>query len=327
LLLGKYGKGTLGRSLIVLLFLLLPIGMPKFFIFLLTEIFILGLFGLAVNLLVGYSGMVTFGHGAFYGLGAYTVGLLMTKTGIPFAAAMFVAPLTAAAFGLIIGFFCVRLTQFYFAMLTLAFGMLVWAIIYKWESFTGGDNGLVGVVLPSILSSPQAIYYFTLGVFAVCLAIQWKIINSPFGYTMRAIRENPERVRFLGIPLTRYKLAIFVVSAGFAGISGGLYTAFTKGAFPDYASWAKSGEGLIMVLIGGMSSFIGPLIGSAVLLFLQQIVTTFFKYWSIVLGFLLLLVVLFLPEGVMGAGVRIRFLSRPKEGENSNPGPARKEKR
>jgi len=305
---GKKRRSIIGLSLFILLLaLFLPVVLPKFLTFLLTEIIIFGLFGIAVNLLVGYSGMVTFGHGAFYGLGAYTVGLFLTKTGVPFIVAFLLAPIIASFFGLIIGFFCVRLTQFYFAMLTLAFGMLIWAIIYKWEKFTGGDNGLVGVPLPSILSSTQAFYYFTVCVVIICLIVLWRIVNSPFGYTMRAIRENPERVRFLGINLTRYKLAIFVISSGFAGISGGLYTAFTKGAFPDYASWAKSGEGLIIVLIGGMSSFIGPLIGAAVLVFLQQIVTMIFQYWSIVLGILLLLVVLFLPEGVMGIKEKVRF--------------------
>lgn len=288
--------------------IILSLLLPSFLVFLLTEAMILGLFGVAVNLLVGYCGMVTFGHGAFYAVGGYTVALLLKKTSVPFFVAFACAPLLAALFGLIIGIFCVRLTQFYFAMLTLAFGMLVWAIIYKWENFTGGENGIVGVAVPTAISSPHGFCWFTLAVVVGCLALLWLIVNSPFGYAMKAIRENPERLQFLGINLTRYRLAAVVISAFFAGISGALYTAFTRGAFPELAHWTKSGEGLIITLIGGMGSLFGPLIGSALLLVLQQIFTSVFEYWSAVLGIILIILVLFLPQGAIGLGAGLKTM-------------------
>lgn len=285
---------------------LLSLLLPNFFVFLLTEVMILGLFGMAVNLLVGYCGMVTFGHGAFYAVGGYTVAILLKKTNVPFSVAFALAPLLAALLGLIIGFFCVRLTQFYFAMLTLAFGMLVWAVIYKWDNFTGGENGIVGVAVPALISSPHTFCWFTLAVLFSCVILLWLIINSPYGYTMKAIRENPERVQFLGVNLTIYRLAAVVISAFFAGVSGALYAAFTRGAFPELAHWSKSGEGLIITLIGGMGSLLGPVIGSALLLVLQQVFTSVFEYWSALLGVILIILVLFLPEGAVGLGVKIR---------------------
>jgi branched-chain amino acid transport system permease protein len=302
-------KGKIGFSVAAVGFLfVLSLLLPNFLVFLLTEVMILGLFGMSVNLLVGYCGMVTFGHGAFYALGGYTVALLLKKTSVPFFVAFSLAPIFAAFLGLIIGFFCVRLTQFYFAMLTLAFGMLVWAIIYKWENFTGGENGIVGVVVPALISSPRAFCWFTLAILSLCSIVLWLIINSPFGYTMKAIRENPERVQFLGINLTKYRLAAVVISSFFAGISGALYTAFTRGAFPELAHWSKSGEGLIITLIGGMGTLFGPLIGSALLLVLQQIFTSVFEYWSALLGIILIVLVLFLPEGAIGLGVKMKDL-------------------
>ena len=297
--------GILAGLIVLVLVIILPFVLSEFLVFLLTEILILGLFGLSVNLLVGHSGMVTFGHGAFYGVGAYTVGILLIKTETPFAIAMLLSPLFAAVFGLVVGVFCIRLTKFYFAMLTLAFGMLIWAVIYKWEGLTGADNGLVGAIIPELISSPQSFFYFTFGVVLLCASILWRVIHSPFGLAMKAIRENSEKFRFLGMNLTIHKLAAFVISAAFAGVSGGLYTAFTRGTFPDFASWVKSGDALVIALIGGVGSFWGPCIGAAVLLLLQQIVTSVFEYWNLVLGIILILLVLFLPEGVMGAFKRL----------------------
>jgi branched-chain amino acid transport system permease protein len=173
---------------------------------------------------------------------------------------------------------------------------------------TGGENGIVGVAVPAAISSPQAFCWFTLAIVVGCLILLWFMINSPFGYTMKAIRENPERLQFLGINVTRYRLAAVVISAFFAGVSGALYATFTRGAFPELAHWSKSGEGLIITLIGGMGSLVGPLIGSALLLVLQQIVTSVFEYWSAVLGIILIILVLFVPEGASGLVVRLKAL-------------------
>jgi branched-chain amino acid transport system permease protein len=271
---------------------------------------ILGLLGMTVNLLVGYTGMITFGHAAFYGIGAYALGLLLKKTSLPFSLVILLCPLITACFGLVIGWFCVRLVRFYFAMLTLAIGQFVWGVILKWYSFTGGDSGLVGIPVPALLSSPKDVYYLILAVLFMSIVVMALIIHSPFGMTMRAIRENPERVRFLGIYLTRYRLSVFVLSTFFAGLAGGLYVVLVHGAFPEYAFWAKSGEAIIVALIGGIFFFMGPLIGAAVLIILQQIVIQFTEYWSLVVGILLLVVIFFFPSGVSGIRLKTDFTFR-----------------
>jgi branched-chain amino acid transport system permease protein len=284
----------------------LPLLLPEFYTFLLIEIMILGLLGMAVNLLVGYTGMISFGHAAFYGIGAYSLGLLLVKTNLPFVLAIVLCPLVTTLFGLVIGWFSVRLAGFYFAMLTLAIGQFIWGVIFKWYSFTGGDDGLTGIPIPSVLSSTVSVYYLVLAVLLGSMIAMAFIINSPFGWTMRAIRENPQRVRFLGINMRRYRLAVFVISTFFSGLAGGLYVVLVHGAFAEYAFWAKSGEAIIVALIGGMFSLFGPLVGAGVLMILQHIVVQFTEYWSLVVGLLLLVVALFIPFGVMGIGPKLK---------------------
>lgn len=278
----------------------LPIVLPEFYAFLLIEVMILGLLGMAVNLLVGYSGMITLAGATFYGIGAYTLGILLLKASLPFVFALVLCPLITTAFGLVIGWFCVRLSGFYFAMLTLAIGQLVWGVVFKWYSFTGGDDGLTGIPVPSLLATTTGVYYLTLCVLVISIVTMAVIINSPFGWTMKAIRENPERVRFLGVRIKRYRLAVFVVSSFFSGLAGGLYVVLVHGAFAEYLFWIKSGDAIIVALIGGMFNLIGPLIGAGIFIVLHHIVVQFTNYWLFVMGVLLLFVALFFPTGIIG---------------------------
>src|SRR2546426_644740 len=164
--------------------LAVPLGLPKFYLMLAIEILIMGLFAIAFNLLLGYGGMVSFGHAAFYGVGAYTCGLLLKKADAPFAVSFLAAPVVAAAVALLFGLLCIRLTRIYFSMLTLAFSQIVWAIAFKWYSLTGGDNGLIGIPVPRALADPRALYLFTVAIVVLVGGLLWRLVNAPFGRTL-----------------------------------------------------------------------------------------------------------------------------------------------
>ena len=289
----RAARGAVGVALLAL-----PLGLPQFYVLLSTEILIMGLFAVAFNLLLGYGGMVSFGHAAYYGVGAYTCWLLLKTAGAPFAVAFLAAPVVAAAVALVFGFLCIRLTRIYFSMLTLAFSQIVWAVAFKWYSLTGGDNGLIGIPVPPALAGPRALYLFT-AVIAVSVAwVLWRIVNAPFGRTLLALRENAERAEFVGLHVRRVQLAAFVLSGAVSGLAGALFSLFTRGAFPDYAFWTKSAEVLIMTLLGGPYVFLGPALGAAILIVLNSVVTSFTEYWPVVLGAILLLLIYVFPGGV-----------------------------
>jgi branched-chain amino acid transport system permease protein len=206
----------------------------------------------------------------------------------------------AGLWALIFGYFCVRLTGIYFAILTMAFGQLVFYIIFQWYSFTGGDNGIQGIPAPLLLQDAYAYYYFTLALVIAALIVMRFITNSPFGYTMRAIRDNSDRTRFIGINIRRYMLINFVIAGMFAGLAGSLWAPFNRSIAPDLANWAHSGIPVFMAVIGGPLGFFGPLVGSVVYTFLSAFVTGFTEYWPIVIGIIIIFIVLFLPGGILG---------------------------
>src|SRR4030043_654689 len=211
---------------VIILILLIPVSGSRFYVFLGTDILIFGLFAVSLNLLLGYTGLVSFGHATYFGIGAYTCALLMKKASIPFPLAFAAAGALGGISALIIGFFCIRLTKVYFAMLTLAFSQIVWAMAFKWNSLTGGDNGFVGVPFPQFLDSKVLFYYFTLGVMAGSLFLLRKVVNSPFGRILTTIRDNPGRAAFIGVHVKLFQLIAFMISGFFAGISGALFGIF-----------------------------------------------------------------------------------------------------
>jgi branched-chain amino acid transport system permease protein len=286
--------------ILILLLALLPLSESRFYVFLGTDILIMGLFAVSLNLLLGYTGLVSFGQAAYFGVGAYTCALLMKKASIIFPISFLAAAVFGAIAALIIGFFCVQLTKIYFAMLTLAFSQIVWAIAFKWNSLTGGDTGLIGVNFPAYLDSPTRFYYFTLGVVVLSLYLLRRVVNSPFGRILTTIRENPERTVFIGINVKFFQLISFMISGFFAGIAGALFGIFNHSIFPDFIFWPQSAEVLIMSLLGGVYNFFGPLVGAAVLLYLRMQVTSFTQYWPLILGTILALILFFFPGGIVG---------------------------
>jgi branched-chain amino acid transport system permease protein len=281
--------------------LALPLVLPTFFIVLLIEIAVVALFATAFNLLMGFGGMVSFGHAAYFALGAYAAALLAKKAGWPMLVALAAAPLVAALGALLFGFFIVRLTQTYFAMLSLAFGQIVYTIIFKWTGLTGGDNGLLNVWPPDALRTPAAYYYFTLAVVGASVLALHAIVNSPFGYALKAIRENPRRARFIGVNVRRHQLYAFVLSGFFSGVAGGVFAFHNGSVFPDFAFFNKSFEPLVVVLLGGVQSFYGPLAGSLGFKLLEWLISKWAPiYWPLFLGGVLIAVIVLLPQGFVG---------------------------
>ncbi|HEU0217257.1 MAG TPA: branched-chain amino acid ABC transporter permease, partial [Stellaceae bacterium] len=222
------------------------------------------------------------------------------------------AGLMAGAFALLFGFFCVRLTRIYFAMLTLAFAQIVWAICFKWNDVTGGDQGLPDVPFPDlhwIGSLPgfghfrvgDQFYFLALILVMLCVAALRRLQLSPFGRVLTTIRENRERAAFVGVNVRLYELAAFTVAGIFAGFSGALFGIFNRGVFADYVFWSKSADVMIMTILGGMNHFWGPAVGAAVLTILNQQITSFTEYWPFVLGTILVLLLFGFPGGIMGA--------------------------
>jgi branched-chain amino acid transport system permease protein len=287
-------------GLVFIIGLILPVVVSEFWVHVAVEILILGLFAVSFNMIFGYMGQLSFGHAAYYGVGAYATGLLMVKASVPLPVGLVVSMAAAGICALIIGYFCVRLTGIYFAILTLAFGQMLYYIIFQWYSFTGGDNGLQGIVPPNLLFGATAYYYFTLCLVTAALIVMWYISRSPFGYTMRSIRENADRTRFIGINVRRYMLINFVVAAIFAGLAGGLWGPFNRSIAPDLCNWHQSGIPVFMAVIGGPMGFLGPMIGSVIYTFLMAFVTGFTQYWPLVSGSVIIFVVLFMPGGVLG---------------------------
>jgi branched-chain amino acid transport system permease protein len=293
----------IGAIAIVVLVLLPLVSPNKALIDFVIRTASLGLFATSLNLLIGYGGMVSFGHGLFFGLGAYSFGLLMQRTGMPIPAAFGLTVINCAAAALVIGAICVRLKEIYFAFLTLAFQMFLYSLIILWVPLTGGDQGLRGgIPRPPFFGidlADQKQFYVTSSVLLVAgLILMRHIVESPFGYTLRMIRDNAMRTAFLGINVFRIRLVAFVLAGIFGGIGGIIMSLFVSGAYPELAYWTLSGEGVFIIMLGGVSTFLGPLVGTAILLLLNDTVTRLTEYYGLVLGSIILLFALGLRRGL-----------------------------
>ncbi len=262
-----------------------------------------GIFATSLNILVGYGGMVSFGHAMFFGSGAYTFGLLMQKTGVSIPVAMLGAIAFCALLGLVIGAICVRLKEIYFSFLTLAFQMLVHSVIVTWSSLTGGDQGLTGGIPRTPfwginLANTTHLYWFACVVGVVCLLLMRYLLQSPYGYTLRMVRDNPDRARFLGIDVWRVKLYAFILSACFAGIGGVIMAIFVSGAFPEFTYWTMSGEAVFMIMMGGINTFIGPVVGAGLLMIFNDVISRTTEYHGLALGVIVLVFALGFKRGI-----------------------------
>ena len=297
-------------GLVIALFIL-PGIIPRFYTYILALIFVTSLLAMSLNLVVGHGGLFQFHHCAFYGVGAYTFALMLTKTSLPAWVGFIAGPLMAAAVGLVIGWLCVRLTRLYFGMLQIALGSLIWAITFRWYSFTGGDDGIHGIPMPPFLESLNSSYYFILILLVICLIALYLLLKSPFGITLRAIRDNPERCQAVGVNVKVHKLIAIVIATFFAGIAGVLFVVVERSVFPDLLFWVLSLEIFIMCLLGGWFTFAGPILGAAIMVSFRVFIGTYTEYWTLIVGVILILLIFFLPEGVVGYLIE-RFKGRDK---------------
>jgi branched-chain amino acid transport system permease protein len=292
--------GSIALALVLALLTLVPVVGERWVVDLFTEILIFALFAVALNLMVGFGGLISFGHAAYFAIGAYAVAVLGTTYQWPFPAVFAgVVVLSAAAAG-IIGFFCVRLSSIFFSMLTLAFAQFIWAIAHEWKDVTNGDTGFLNLARPEFVLPRTAFFYFVLATVVVGLSILWAVIHSPFGRTLLATREKPVRADFMGVDVKRVQIIAFMISGVFSGVAGALFALFNRSVFPTFAWWSGSAEVLIMTILGGMHSFIGPALGAAALLFLEREITQYTQYWPAVLGTILLVVLFAFPDGLAG---------------------------
>lgn len=263
------------------------------------------LFAASLHFIMGPGGMSSFGHAAYFGLGAYGAAALVRYLSLPMEAALVLAPLAAVIGAAVFGWFCVRLSGVYFAMLTLAFAQIVWSIVFQWDDFTGGSNGLTGIWPAPWLAHKTAYYFLTLSLVVAGLLLLRRILFSPFGYALRAGRDSTLRADASGMNVKAFQWMAFVVAAAFAGLAGALF-AFSKGSIsPETLAVGRSFDGLFMVLLGGVQTLTGPIVGAVVFTWLQDTVARSTDYWRAVLGGIVLLLVLIFPEGVSGFARRL----------------------
>jgi len=268
---------------------------------LITRILIMALFAMSINMQVGRAGMMPLGQAQFFGLGAYAFGLLCVKGGVTLPLAFLLALLISVVANVIIGYLCLRGDSLTFALLHLAFNILLFTVAAKWISLTSGDMGFTGVPRPGLFPGRFGLYLFVLLVVLICYILIWMITNSSFGQVMQGLRENEERIRFLGIDSKRFQLIIFIFSGLFTAVAGILWTILQMSVFNTYMSLILSAEGLMMCLIGGMSSFFGPTIGAAIVVLVGTLASTYVREWQGLLGLIIVVCVLGFRGGILGS--------------------------
>lgn len=274
----------------------------------LTEVLIMGLFAMSFNLLLGYTGLLSFGQAGFFGVGAYAGALVLSHGGASVWLALGAAVLAAGAASAVIGYLCVRQDEIYFAMITLGFGMMLYTVAHSWIELTGGSDGLPVMGIPPLrlpgmelsLFDPAVMYWFVLAVVALGVFYLWRVVGSPFGLMLTAIRENQQRLAFVGAGVANLRWAAFVIAGSLAGLAGGLFCLFNAMATPDFMHWGFSARPVLMTVLGGSGVFFGPLAGAAIFFALEQYITNLTENWMIFLGLILIPVVIFFPRGILG---------------------------
>ncbi|MEN5084708.1 ABC transporter permease [Bosea sp. TWI1241] len=300
------GPTRLAGLIGLVLLALVPVIAPDHIVLTLTELVIFALFAASLHFMMGPGGMVSFGHAAYFGLGAYGAALAVKWLGAPMETALIFAPFLAGIAGVVFGWFCVRLSGVYLAMLTLAFAQIAWATAFQWVELTGGDNGILGVWPSAWATSKTVYFYLSLGLSAVAVLLLRHLVFSPLGYALRAGRDNPLRAEAIGIDVMRAQWLAFVVAAMAAGLAGTLF-AFLKGSvFPTYMAIPRSVDALLMVLLGGVQTVSGPIIGAFAYAGLHEQLMKATMYWRFVLGLSIVLLVVLFPRGLVGTVLALR---------------------
>ena len=287
-------------ALLLTALVLLPLGLGDYGLSVLTELMILALFAASLHLIMGPGGMHSFGHAAYFGLGAYGAALSVQWLGGSMLVGLLASPLLAGLAGLVFGWFCVRLSGVYLAMLTLAFAQIAWATAFQWVDITGGDNGILGVWPDAWAKSKLVYYYIALGLAGLGILGLRLLVFTPFGYALRAGRDNPLRAEATGLDVQRLQWAGFTIAALAAGLAGGLFAFFKGSVFPTYLAIPKSVDALLMVLLGGVQTLSGPIVGAFVFVGLEEQLQRLTAYWRFILGLIIVLLVMLFPKGLVG---------------------------
>jgi branched-chain amino acid transport system permease protein len=309
---------------ILALLIAAPFGLPVFAMTLLTELVILGLFAMSLDLMVGYTRLVSFGHAAAYGLGAYASGYILLHTELPLPAAVALATTLAGIVAVGVGWVCTMATGVSFSMLTLAFAQLLYAVAFKWTSVTGGSDGLAGIPRrpgpfgTEVLATKAGFYYFVLACLVAALLLCRALVSSPFGAVLRGIRENEPKAISLGYNTRFYKIAVVAMSYALGGLAGALYAPFAGFANTELLFWLLSGQALIMVIVGGAGTLYGPILGAAFFMLLEHQLSSYTEAWAMFFGLIFIAFVLFAPQGIWGlaTGWRMRGRTPAKEMRN-----------
>ena len=312
-------RGPLITSLILCTALLAaPFVVSMYWVIILTEILTMSLFAMSFNLLFGYTGLLSFGQAGFFGAGGYFAVLTLLHGPESLWAALAAAMLGSALLALVIGWFCVRLDEIYFAILTLGFGMMLFTVAHNWRSVTGGSDGLGSFPIPELslfgaqvtLFNPKNFYFLVLFVVVLGVLLLMRVVRSPFGLLLKATRENSNRVAFVGANVRSVRLFAFVIAGALAGIGGALFALFNRIASPEMLHWAFSGKAVLMTILGGSGVFLGPAVGAAIFFVLEHIITGFTTNWMIFLGAILVVLVLIFPKGVLGSALDLAARTR-----------------
>jgi len=305
-----------GLAVVALLAAAPALGLSDFHRSLAIEAMMFSILAMSLNLILGYAGLVSFGHAAFFAIGAYAAGLAANAGGTDMLISFPIAILTGVLLAIPIGWLSIRLSGFYFLMITFAFAQMVHSVAFRWNWLTGGSDGLL-MAGPTLLGSPvlqsrNQLYFFTLICCVVTFVAMATIVASPFGQVLVGIRENTMRMRALGYNIRAYKLAAFVIAAGFGALAGYINAQFSLFVAPDAADWTQSASVLVMVLIGGAGTLTGPIIGATVVLLLQHWLSSYTQYWSLVLGLIFIGLITVARDGLQGVAVRAWGLGRTR---------------
>jgi len=318
-------RNAVAAAAVLLALCALPFLAGKFTIYLAMRIMLLGIFAVGYNLLLGQTGLLSFGHGAFYAAGAYGLGLFGVHVSTHPLLGVTAGIVAAVLLALLVGYLCVRHTEIYFAMLTLACGMMAFSFFWNAREITGGDDGLVGILRAPVslfggiaipIGKDGQFYFFVLFFFALSLWAAHRVRQSPFGLALAGIRENARRSEFAGVPVRRYRLAVFALSGAFAGLAGALEALLESNARPFMAHWTHSAEPVLVSLLGGLSSLAGPLVGSAIFVAMREIIPRFTENWMLWFGIVLLVIILGFRGGVVGT-VSALFRKVPAPGKGT----------
>jgi branched-chain amino acid transport system permease protein len=298
--------GLTGRSLIVVLAVLavaavLPFALSNYQVGLATEMLIFGVLAMSIDVLAGFAGRTSLGHGAIFGVSGYVVVYASAQAGLSPAVAFVLGVIAATLVAVIFATIAVRTSGVYFLLLTLALGMIVWGICLRWTQVTGGENGLRGDVRPAFLVSHRAFYWAVLAGTTVASFAMWRFVRSPFGLTLLGIRDSESRMRSLGYDVSLHLFIGFTVSGFFAGIAGALYAMFNNFVSPSTVALAQSVEGVLMMIAGGVGTLFGGFVGAAAIIALENVVSAYTERWQLVLGVTFILIMIFAPEGIIGA--------------------------